>query len=229
MTVRRAPPLALRLLQNAGCDEPFIGDLLEEHAAGRSRLWFWRQTVLALAAALLCQTREHPILLLRALTMAVVIKSALFFVAAAVLRGSTDLFEPVIPLWMYMQLQLYLVTGMLLGFGASMVGAWIVAMLHGPVRVPATLFLFVLAAALAVADPEVHRLWANLPEQRFIPYFALRVGRHLMVAAGTLIGGPCYRRLGDARARIITVSLYVDHWHLPGAPMKSSRRLAPAG
>jgi len=78
---------------------------------------------------------------------------------------------------------------MLLGFGASMVSAGIVAMLHGPVRVPATLLIFVLAVAVAVVDPEVHRLWTNLPEHRFVPYFALRVSRHIMVAAGILIGG----------------------------------------
>jgi hypothetical protein len=189
VTVSRAPRLALLLLQNAGCDETFIGDLLEEHAAGRSRLWFWRQTVLALVAALLYQSREHPILLLRALTTAWVIGTGLFFVAAAVVTGATDLLRTVIPLQIYMQLQLYLVTVMLLGFGTSVVNAWIVAMLHAPVRVPATLVIFVLVAAWAVADPELHRLWGNLPEQRFIPYFALAVGRHIMVAAGTLIGG----------------------------------------
>jgi hypothetical protein len=54
---------------------------------------------------------------------------------------------------------------------------------------PATLLTFVLVVAVAVADPEVHRLWANLPEQRFIPYFALRVCHHIMKAAGVLIGG----------------------------------------
>lgn len=189
MTLRRVPRLAIRLLQNAGCDETFIGDLLEEHAAGRSRLWFWRQTILALKAALLCQFREHPVLLLRAVTTAWVISSVLFFVAAAVLRGAHDLLPAVIPLHIYMQLHLYAVTGMLLGFGASMVSAWIVAMLHGPVRIPATLLISVLALAVAVADPEVHRLWSNLPDPRFIPYFVLRVCRHILVAAGVLIGG----------------------------------------
>jgi hypothetical protein len=189
MTVRSAPPLAIRLLQNAGCDETFIGDLLEEHAAGRSQAWFWRQTVLALKAAFLCQFCEHPILLLRALAMTWVVWSVLFFVAAAVLRSAHDLLTDVIPLAIYMQLHLYAVMGMLLGFSASMVSAWIVAMLHGPVRVPATLLIFVVAVTVTVVDPEVHRLWANLPEQRFIPYFALRVCRHIMVAAGVLIGG----------------------------------------
>ncbi len=188
MTKKRTPRLAILLLQNASCDDTFIGDLLEEHE-WRSRSWFWRQTVFALAVAFLRQSREHPILLLRALTTAWVINTALFFVSSAVLTGTTDLLKAVTPLRIYMQFQLYAVTWILLGFAASMVTAWIVAMLHQSARVPATLVIFVLAAAGALADPEVHRLWSNLPEQRFIPYFVVAVGSHAMVAAGTLVGG----------------------------------------
>ncbi len=44
-----APPkLALALLNRFGPDdEALAGDLAEEFAAGRSRLWFWKQTLLA--------------------------------------------------------------------------------------------------------------------------------------------------------------------------------------
>ena len=56
---RRAPPLALwilsRLLRDARRDA-LIGDLTEEYQHGRTRLWYWRQALCAVAA----DVREHP-------------------------------------------------------------------------------------------------------------------------------------------------------------------------
>jgi hypothetical protein len=56
---RRPPGLAawmlLRILRAPRC-EALIGDLAEEYRHGRSRTWYWRQTLWAIAADL----REHP-------------------------------------------------------------------------------------------------------------------------------------------------------------------------
>jgi hypothetical protein len=50
MTRSQPPRLALALLQRVVPDnEALIGDLIEEFEAGRSRAWFWRQTVVAIA------------------------------------------------------------------------------------------------------------------------------------------------------------------------------------
>jgi hypothetical protein len=52
MTGNGPPRLALSLLSRwLPDDDPLVGDLLEEFAAGRGRLWFWRQTVSAVEAA----------------------------------------------------------------------------------------------------------------------------------------------------------------------------------
>ena len=50
MTLRRPPRLALLLLHRVVPeDDPLVGDLVEAFARGRSRLWFWRETWLAVA------------------------------------------------------------------------------------------------------------------------------------------------------------------------------------
>lgn len=52
MTPPRPPRLAQALLLRFVDDnEPLVGDLLEEFAARRSRLWFWRQVILAVLLA----------------------------------------------------------------------------------------------------------------------------------------------------------------------------------
>lgn len=48
MTPRTPPRLAVALLNRFGPDDDGLtGDLIEEFEAGRSRLWFWKQAVLA--------------------------------------------------------------------------------------------------------------------------------------------------------------------------------------
>ena len=48
--MNQPPRLALALLNRyVPDDEPIAGDLIEEFAAGRSRAWFWRQTIAAVA------------------------------------------------------------------------------------------------------------------------------------------------------------------------------------
>jgi len=59
--MRKPPACATSLLLRLGPpDESFIGDLVEEYRAGRSRTWYWRQ---ALSAVMLTSVRQicaHP-------------------------------------------------------------------------------------------------------------------------------------------------------------------------
>ena len=48
-------------------NESLIGDLTEEYARGRSRLWYWWQVVVALVAGLFQEVRTHKALAARAL------------------------------------------------------------------------------------------------------------------------------------------------------------------
>jgi hypothetical protein len=56
--IHRTPPrLAIWLLEKLGFARrkpAFIGDLLEEFHSGRSRAWYWRQTVIVIARDICC-------------------------------------------------------------------------------------------------------------------------------------------------------------------------------
>lgn len=60
MTSRRPPVLAQTLLEWVDpANDALHGDLLEEFASGRSRLWYWRQVMAAAGLALARPVRAH--------------------------------------------------------------------------------------------------------------------------------------------------------------------------
>jgi hypothetical protein len=59
--MRKLPACATGLLLRLGPqDESFIGDLVEEYSAGRSRAWYWRQVLSAVLLACVRQIRAQP-------------------------------------------------------------------------------------------------------------------------------------------------------------------------
>jgi hypothetical protein len=57
---RNDQPRAIVVMERFGVDESLIGDLVEQHRAGRSALWLWRQTVIAVAARVASVGRSDP-------------------------------------------------------------------------------------------------------------------------------------------------------------------------
>jgi hypothetical protein len=58
MTSKRPPRFAAFLVTRFADNEPLAGDLQEEYEAGRSRLWYWREAVIAAAVG---QMRTHAV------------------------------------------------------------------------------------------------------------------------------------------------------------------------
>jgi hypothetical protein len=61
MSPRKPPRVATWLLHRLGLtrqNPPLIGDLLEEFRAGRSRAWFWRQTLIAILTGFASNARQ---------------------------------------------------------------------------------------------------------------------------------------------------------------------------
>src|SRR3954464_13497364 len=73
MTTSR-PPLAatwlLRYLNDNPHSDPMLGDLEEFCFEGRSQVWYWRQTLVALAFQFVREIWSHKLLALRALVVA---------------------------------------------------------------------------------------------------------------------------------------------------------------
>jgi len=170
--VRAQPPrLATFLLERvAGSGPILLGDLHEEFSAGRSRWWYWREAIHAMAWAIVGAIRHHPIRLVRALLMLAVVNT----VAGVALASFCNSLFHVMPGWIYMRYQVYMLAWISLSLPIIGVSTWTMARLHPDVRVPATLVM--IAWSLVNATPELQRLWANASEPRFVPYLVLRVG-----------------------------------------------------
>src|SRR4249919_3771120 len=67
----RMPPIATWLLDHfVENNESLAGDLLEEYRTGRrTRVWYWRQALLAIVVEAAEEFRRHPWLTLRALAV----------------------------------------------------------------------------------------------------------------------------------------------------------------
>jgi hypothetical protein len=66
--MKKPPRIAFALLQRHASHE-LVGDLTEEHLRGRSRLWFWRQTMCALALIAFNEARAHKWFTLRGMVV----------------------------------------------------------------------------------------------------------------------------------------------------------------
>ena len=171
----------------AGCEPVLLGDLQEEYQAGQSRWWYWREALSVVAWSLVGAIRSHPVKFLRAIA-ALIIAHGVAGLALSALPLDTLLY--VMPGRIYMRYQVHTLAWIALSFPICAIATWSIARLHPEVRVPATLVV-VLWSVLTVmtGDAELRRLWGNLPDSSFVPYFLRHVLGILVWLAAMVVGG----------------------------------------
>ena len=156
MRSTQPPAVATWLLRQFGCsprNEAILGDLIEQYRHGRSRLWYWQQTLIALLVGLLRGVWQEKLrALVAVVTGWIILAFYMFRFADPLLRfiefeSSPNLalaqyvFSRVLPRhWMiyYYWLQPALL-GLLFALLGSVVGAisgWVVAKFQPSARIP---------------------------------------------------------------------------------------------
>jgi len=188
VSASRPPRLAAFLMERiAACPPALLGDLDEEFRAGRSRAWYWRETLHVIGRSMAGAVRSHPLAFVRAIVALVVVQH---LAALALTTLQFAVLTRMVPGWIYARYQIYTLGLILVSFPIGVLASWGVARLHGDVRVPATLFVVIWSlVGIPMTDMELRRLWANMPEARFIPYFVTHVLDILGWLAAMVVGG----------------------------------------
>ena len=140
----KPPALATSLLERlTGGDkrDSVIGDLIEQYQNGRSRGWFWRQTVAALTMSAFREVREHKFQAISAIVLGYLCGASLFyfttsaagkFVGGYTVVGAYVLFLP-------------------LAFISSAISGWILSRTHSRPMVLVFAIFCVIASVVALA------------------------------------------------------------------------------
>jgi hypothetical protein len=152
--MKKAPALATVLLNRLGPrDESLVGDLHEEYATGRSRAWFWRQVMAAMAFGATREIRRAPGRTIVAVATGWVVAAPVFLLGDRIAPGLAGFF------WQWRQQAAYAdgvwwpfyICALLVTYGGFGLSALVVARVN-PNR-PAMLLAYVASTftALAVA------------------------------------------------------------------------------
>ncbi len=215
MNSRTTPRAATWLLERLGSRsryEPLIGDLVEQFAAGRSRLWYWRQAIGALARHVLGPLRTHAPSFIAAILIGCLLTSLWQL-------GCTLAFQSVYvnlaevkqhPWTLEALLRLAgMQANMASEYALCFTSGWLVTRVH---RAHQRAVLAAFAAALIAGHlPTIARLLFNgAADSGFVVSIATQIILTVLRAACTLVGGLWVirtKRLAemDLRTRIVAI------------------------
>lgn len=202
MTARRPPAPTLWLMERFGVGQDLVGDLIERFARGRSRIWFWRQALLAIAIGSVRDIAGHKLLFARAVVVGVigynVFAYAAFEILSLFIRANYVLSSrfPIFPLFITVKFQY---PGELFVLGAVIFAAtgWVVGRLHRPYG--AVMTLGVVAIGWLYYLPELVRHVSNaLQHPRYLPYSEGWLIAAMLQSFGLLLGGVIGARGSDS-------------------------------
>ena len=176
--MNRPPRLAAALLHHLLRSDSLAGDLAEEFARGRSRIWYWRQVGAAITVRAWSDIRDHKLTTLGAITLGLVFVEIMFrYVMFRLLSFDQLLFETGLVRGFYTygygfpRWAIWPLTGIM--FAAS---GWMVGRIAGQAR------LGVVVAYIIVTEC----LWCALGVWRFVH----PIRSHLILAILTVVVRP---------------------------------------
>jgi hypothetical protein len=189
MTLRTPPRMARSLVERLGpADrrESLLGDLTEQYQRGRSSLWFWRQSLVAILVGAARDLRRdtgqvaHAVLTgLGALVLYGQVSGPLTYWLGYLVGGNRFWRE----LWP-VQAAIFFP----LGLTGGVLAGWIVARFHRPQLAAALLALIALGIAL-----DLPSLWRLAPDAWGYPNYRYQLAMNLAglmcMVLGTLVGG----------------------------------------
>jgi hypothetical protein len=186
----RPPSVATWLLEHfhSGPNDYITGDLIEAYQSGRSRIWYWKEVIVAVVVSFFQEIIAHPVLAVRAITIgwATLI---LFYYGVGPLLGRLLIgrffrlsgypFGPSMLIWLTLSLFVLAASG------------WIVGRLHRSHRI-AMVLLFT-ASVFIFQLRSLPGIWLaaenTLTNTRFLPYLIYGLGLHFLWPVAILVGG----------------------------------------
>jgi len=179
MTPRQSPRFAVWLMETFNVGQALTGDVIERYARGRSRVWFWRQAILAIVFESAKDLVTHKLLFVRAVLVGYSSLWALTRVEYLVL----PLFMDVTPVRQPFVFRLVMIV-MFMSTG------WLIGRFHRPYS--GAMVLGFVAFVWLISGPQVVRNISNLLQhERFVPYveawFTNRVYASVFVITGGML------------------------------------------
>jgi len=197
MRHRKPPGVATWFLNRFSSSEALVGDMIEEYRRGRSRVWYWRQTSVAVLRTTVADVLSHPFVALRAFILMVTCVLCYQYVLHAFDILSKDLIWKLNPRLLYPEhftlftfSYLFLVLEVVAPCIGYVMGARIVVRFH---RAHQAVFA-VLNAMLVVLVGALQLLWlVERNPHRYLPWFtsyvSFRVELLGLFAVSTLVAG----------------------------------------
>jgi len=193
MNSRLTPRGATWLLERLGSGprfDPLIGDLLEQFAEGRSRLWFWRQVAGAVAGHILAALRIHALSFTAAVLAGCVLSSLWQFSCSLAFQTVyVNLAAVKQHPWTFgafarlVGMQANMATEYALCFAS----AWLVTRLH---RAHQRAVLLVFTAVIILQSlPTIAQPYGGAPDSGFMVSISTHVILTVLRVACTLVGG----------------------------------------
>src|SRR5438046_6787520 len=190
--MRLPPKVATWLLTHFGSganNEVLLGDLIERYQQGLPRMWYWKQSLKAIAAGAFNECRHHKLLTVRALVIGWIVMF-LYFQTFQVPRDLAEALQSWSRWWRRndsMSVAIFALDGVLFYLAAG----WLIARLHRPHHV---LLVLIFTASAYCVPWTALLIFVRYGLWHWPPLPSLVVIMNVVVPISILVGGGLFRK-----------------------------------